>query len=202
MVYSITRTTIGSRLRRSLAAYSRDRQDPSERTWSTGSLGAVLPHLARHTNSAPVAPAVRHNSKPTNNRSASSSTPAKAPSPPPPHSPPARGRSPVASEPHHPHLRERAGAFPPPALGPPERSLVSGGVGHVQGGPIHRHQPPAPIPRALGVGGGKRQSSLGEQRPQRLRPQPGAGLDQRGLHRQPQRGGVAAPARPAQRLHQ
>src|SRR6266571_1322994 len=99
MVYSITRTTIGSRLRRSLAAYSRDRQDPSERTWSTGSLGAVLPHLARHTNSAPVAPAVRHNSKPTNNRSASSSTPAKAPSPTSPNSRPASVCSPVAYDP-------------------------------------------------------------------------------------------------------
>ena len=48
---------------------------------------------------------------------------------------------------HHPHLRERAGAFSPPALGPAERLLVVGGVGRVQRGPVHRHQPQAPIPR-------------------------------------------------------
>src|SRR6266511_2942085 len=55
MAYSTTRTTTGSRLRRSLAAYSRDSHDPSARTWSTGSVGAVLPVLARHNSSAPVA---------------------------------------------------------------------------------------------------------------------------------------------------
>src|SRR6266545_3091645 len=71
MAYSTTRTTTGSRLRRSLAAYSRDSHDPSARTWSTGSVGAVLPVLARHNSSAPVAAAVRHSLAPTNNRPAS-----------------------------------------------------------------------------------------------------------------------------------
>src|SRR6266540_2417778 len=71
MAYSTTRTTTGSRLRRSLAAYSRDSHDPSERTWSTGSVGAVLPVLARHNSSAPVAAAVRHSLAPTNSRPAS-----------------------------------------------------------------------------------------------------------------------------------
>src|SRR6266508_3042460 len=74
MAYSTTRTTTGSRLCRSLAAYSRDSHDPSARTWSTGSVGAVLPVLARHNSSAPVAAAVRHSLAPTNNRSANSST--------------------------------------------------------------------------------------------------------------------------------
>src|SRR6266498_1835276 len=72
MAYSTTRTTTGSRLCRSLAAYSRDSHDPSARTWSTGSVGAVLPVLARHNSSAPVAAAVRHSLAPTNNRSPNS----------------------------------------------------------------------------------------------------------------------------------
>src|SRR6266542_4036524 len=130
MAYSTTRTTTGSRLCRSLAAYSRDSHDPSARTWSTGSVGAVLPVLARHNSSAPVAAAVRHSLAPTNNRSANSSTPAKPP------------------------------CSPPPALGPAERRLVVGGVGHVQRGPIHRQQPPPPIPRPRRVRGRQRPSSL------------------------------------------
>src|SRR6266508_3023444 len=99
MAYSTTRTTTGSRLRRSLAAYSRDSHDPSERTWSTGSVGAVLPVLARHNSSAPVAAAVRHSLAPTNNRSASSSTPAKPPCSTSPSSRPASVVSPVAYDP-------------------------------------------------------------------------------------------------------
>src|SRR6266498_2636341 len=99
MAYSTTRTTTGSRLCRSLAAYSRDSHDPSERTWSTGSVGAVLPVLARHNSSAPVAAAVRHSLAPTNNRSANSSTPAKPPCSTSPSSRPASVVSPVAYEP-------------------------------------------------------------------------------------------------------
>src|SRR6266545_19082 len=185
MAYSTTRTTTGSRLRRSLAAYSRDSHDPSARTWSTGSVGAVLPVLARHNSSAPVAAAVRHSLAPTNNRSANSSTPAKPPCSTSPSSRP-------------------ASVVSPPALGPAERRLVVGGVGHVQRGPIHRQQPPPPIPRPRRVRGRQRPSSLGKQHLQRLRTQPSARLHQRRLHRQPPqppRVGVAAPGA-AQRLHQ
>src|SRR6266540_3065963 len=99
MAYSTTRTTTGSRLCRSLAAYSRDSHDPSARTWSTGSVGAVLPVLARHNSSAPVAAAVRHSLAPTNNRSANSSTPAKPPCSTSPSSRPASVVSPVAYDP-------------------------------------------------------------------------------------------------------
>src|SRR6266511_3435893 len=72
----MTRTLIGWRLRRSEAAYNRLSHDPSESTWSTGSFGAVLlPHLTRHTSSAPVPAMARHSWAPTNSRSPSSSTP-------------------------------------------------------------------------------------------------------------------------------
>src|SRR6266540_2078048 len=118
MAYSTTRTTTGSRLCRSLAAYSRDSHDPSARTWSTGSVGAVLPVLARHNSSAPVAAAVRHSLAPTNNRSANSSTPAKPPCSTSPSSRPASVVSPVAYDP----IAALIVAWVPHSTSPPARS--------------------------------------------------------------------------------
>src|SRR6266498_1270790 len=194
MAYSTTRTTTGSRLRRSLAAYSRDSHDPSARTWSTGSVGAVLPVLARHNSSAPVAAAVRHSLAPTNNRSANSSTPAKPPCSTSPSSRPASVVSPVAYDP----IAALIVAWVPHSTSPTTRTCGNAPV------PSPRPQPPPPIPRPRRVRGRQRPSSLGKQHLQRLRTQPSARLHQRRLHRQPPqppRVGVAAPGA-AQRLHQ
>src|SRR6266540_140257 len=133
--------------------------DPSANTWSTGSFGAVLlPHLTRHTSSAPVRAICRHNSAPTNSRSASSSTPGPS-GPSSRASPRASVCSPVAYGPWaasttacvpastSPTTRTcgNAPTPPPAALGATQR-LVGGAVGHIQTGPVHDHDPPAPIP--------------------------------------------------------
>jgi hypothetical protein len=69
-------------------------------------------------------------------------------------------------------------------LGPPEGGLVGGGVGHVQGRPVDRQHPPAPIPRPGGARCRKRPSDLGEQRLQwpSAKPLPGTGDRLGGRH--------------------
>src|SRR6266540_5888377 len=72
--------------------------------------------------------------------------------------------------------------------------------------PVHHHNPPVPVPRAPRLVGRQRPRSLLEQQPQRLRPQPGAGLSQRrGARHVPPGPGPPPPPRllcPAQPLHQ
>ena len=84
----------------------------------------------------------------------------------------------------HADLRE-GGLLAPMGGRTTKRRLVGGGVGHVQAGPIDRQQPPAPIPGALGVGGGQRPGDLDKQSSERLGAQPGAGLGDRRRARHP-----------------
>ena len=98
----------------------------------------------------------------------------------------------------HPDLGERAlalvvGRFPEP--GGVVR-LVRG----VEGGAVHRDQPPRPVERPRGVRGGDRHAHPVEQRRQHRRAQPGAGLGDRRRGRHPPC--PAPPRRPRQPRHE
>ena len=101
---------------------------------------------------------------------------------------------------HHAHLGKGAVLLAAAVGGPTEGGGVGRGVGHIQDGPIDRHQPPAPIPHPATAGGAERNHDIAKQRPQRLDAETSARLENGGLggHRPP---GAPAP-RPGQALHQ
>jgi site-specific DNA recombinase len=72
-----------------------------------------------------------------------------------------------------PDLREGACARSAWRPRPAKETRIGRGIGHIERGAIHRDQPPGPVERP-GCGlGGQRLAYRGEQRPQRLGPQPG-----------------------------
>ena len=72
----------------------------------------------------------------------------------------------------NPDLREGTRALPARRARPAEETRVGHGVRQVECGAIHRHQPPGPVERPGAHLAGQRRAHLGEQRPQRLGPQP------------------------------
>jgi site-specific DNA recombinase len=99
--------------------------------------------------------------------------------------------------PDHADLRE-GGLLAPMGLRPAKRPLVGLGIRHVQGRPVDRQHPPAPIPRPLRLLAGKRPGDLGEQPLQHLRPKPLPGPgDRLGRGDLPRSAPVTRPPQPA-----
>jgi hypothetical protein len=99
-------------------------------------------------------------------------------------------------QPDHPDLWERRAPLSAAAARPPERVVVGEGVGHLQTGPVDRHQPPGAIPRTRRGGRGQRHHCTLKQHTQRFDAQPGAGLGtRRGARDVPGRPGPPRPSR-------